>query len=185
MNKVRRKRCKFCNTLFTPRYSTLQRACSPKCAMEIAEQKKKKDKQDLLKAEKERDDFKRIGEELKKTQVVVNEYVRKRDKFKPCISQNTPWQEDFDAGHCFSVKSYPALRFDLDNIHGQSINANRFKEGDEQNYIMNLPNRIGEEKTNSLIKRAKMSKRYDKRWTRYELKEIRAEIKLLSKLIDD
>lgn len=181
MKEVRRKRCKFCNTLFKPMYSTLQIACSPKCAMEIAERKKQKQKEDLENADKERKHFKKIGEELKRTEKVVNAYVRLRDKHKPCISQNIPWQKDFDAGHCFSVKSYPALRFDLDNIHAQSINGNRYLDGDEQNYLMNLPDRIGEERTEKLIKRARLSKRYDKKWTRHELSEIRAEIKLLTR----
>lgn len=181
MKEVRQKRCRFCNNLFKPRYSTTQVACSPICAMKVAEAKKAKVKKDLEEADAERKQFKKIGAELEKTQKVVNKYIRERDKYKPCISQNIPWQSDFDAGHCFSVKSYSALRFDLDNIHGQSINGNRFKDGDEQNYLMNLPGRIGEEKTESLKKRALLSKRYDKRWTRTELANIRAEIKLMTR----
>jgi len=151
--------------------------------MKVAERKKQQQKEDLDKAEKERNEVKKIGAELEKTQKVVNAYIRERDKYKPCISQNIPWKSDFDAGHCFSVKQYSALRFDLDNIHGQSINGNRFKDGDEQNYLMNLPSRIGKERTESLKKRALLSKRYPKRWTRTELANIRAEIKLLMRAL--
>lgn len=179
--KQRKKRCKWCNALFQPIYSTLQKACSPTCAMSLVEQTKKDAKKELDKAEKEHKEQKSLGADLAKTQKIVNEYVRLRDKHKPCASSNIPWQPDFDAGHVFSVKQYSALRFDLDNIHGQSINSNRFNEGDEQNYLLNLPNRIGKERTEALIKRAELSKRYVKKWTRHELKMIREEVKLLTK----
>jgi len=152
-----------------------------KILLEKATLKATKDRRELEKAEKEKTENDKLSYHLKKTQTLVNKAVRLRDKHKPCISQNIPWQKDFDAGHCYSVKQYSALRFDFDNIHSQSIYANRFKEGDEQNYLMNLPNRIGKERTEALIKRAELSKVYTKKWTRTELVAIQNEAKELIK----
>jgi hypothetical protein len=140
-----------------------------------------KPRKDLEKAEVEKKERDNLSRHLADTQSIVNKYVRLRDQGKPCISSGIAWIKDFDAGHCFSVKQFSALRFDLDNIHGQSINSNRFKEGDEVNYLLNIPNRIGEERTKALIKRAELSKKYVKKWTRHELKEIQNQIKQLIK----
>lgn len=114
---------------------------------------------------------------IQQTQKLVNKYVRLRDRGKNCISQLIPYKDDFDAGHCFPVKGYEGLRFDLDNIHGQSINANRFLEGDHINYLVNLPTRIGEQRTRELIQRAKDYKRNGYKFSRPELLEIQANIK--------
>jgi hypothetical protein len=184
MNKAKRKRCKNCNELFTPQYRTTQRACSMKCALNIAKENKKKQISDLEKLIKEDKETKSLSSEIAKTRTLVHKYVRLRDTGKPCISSGIPWQKDFEAGHCFSQKSYNALRFDLDNIHGQSINANRFKDGDEQNYLLNLPHRIGKERSEALKKREELSKRYTKQWTRTELKQIREEVKELMKKLN-
>src|SRR5690606_32947616 len=100
-----------------------------------------------------------LSKEIHKTQLMFNKFIRERDKYKPCISSGIPYLIDFDAGHCFSVGSYPSLRFDYDNVHGQSINANRFLYGDFENYIVNLPERIGKKRTEELIQRAEESKR--------------------------
>lgn len=153
--------------------------------LERATLKATKSRRDLEVASTEKKERDNISYHLEKTQRIVNTYVKIRDKYKPCASQNIPWQDDFDAGHVFSVKQFSALRFDLDNIHGQSINANRFKEGDFENYLLNLPNRIGKKRTEALIKRAELSKKSVKKWTRTELEEVQLNIKRLTKELKD
>jgi len=181
MKKVRRKRCKECNELFTPKYSTVQMACSPKCAYAYSKrrdaEKKEEDSVSLAKAMKEKKQRKTLSSEIQKTQKLVNKYVRLRDKGKPCISQNIAYKKDFDAGHLFSKNTYSAIRFNLDNIHGQSIYANRYLEGDFDNYLINLPNRIGKERVEALKQLAAECKRTTKKWTIAELEEIQRDIK--------
>ena len=128
-------------------------------------------RKEFEKAKKEKKERKTLSKELKKTQDIVNAYVRKRDIGKPCISQNTPWSKDFDAGHCYPVGNgkHSAIRFDLDNIHGQSVKANRYLSGDEINYISNLPNRIGKERAEALKNRADECKKSIKKWTAHSL----------------
>lgn len=118
---------------------------------------------------------------IQQTQKLVNKYVRLRDEGKPCASSLIPYKPDFDAGHVFPVKGYEGLRFDLDNIHGQSIHANRFLEGDHVNYLINLPKRIGKERTDALIERAKEYKKNGYKFSRPELKQIQRDIKKLIK----
>jgi len=181
MKKARRKRCKECKELFTPTYSSVQMVCSPSCAYAYSKrrdtEKREKNSVSLAKAEKEHRQRKRLPESLKQTQIVFNEYIRERDRFKPCISSNNPWKSDFDAGHLFSVKQYSELRFDEDNVHGQSIQDNRFKEGNFEDYIVNVRYRIGDDRLNALLKRAEISKQRPFKWTLEALKAIRIKYK--------
>lgn len=135
--------------------------------------KVQKPRLELEKAEKEHKDSKTLGKVIKQTQDVFNRYIRLRDKYKPCISSNEPWRIDFEAGHYYSVKQYNYLRFDEDNVHGQSIGDNRFKEGNLKDYTINLKNRIGIEAFTALEIKAEESKRGFKRWSREELADIR------------
>ncbi len=171
-------------------YGLCKMNCYPKWLLETPEGRIKlekatlkvsKPRRDLEKEKKRTKERKSLSSELEKTKVLVNKYVRLRDVGKPCISQNIPYQKDHDAGHCYSVKQYSGLRFDLDNIHGQSVYANRYLEGDETNYLLNLPNRIGKERSQALKIRAEECKRSVKKWSFEELKEIQEKMKILIK----
>ena len=136
-----------------------------------------KPRRELEKAEKERKQRNTLSQEIQKTQTIVNRYIRERDKHKPCIASNIPWIPTFEAGHCYSKKQYSAIRFDYDNLHGQSINSNRFKDGEHDAYLINLPNRIGKERTEALKAKAAECKKYTKHWTFEELKAIQEDAK--------
>jgi hypothetical protein len=179
--KVRKKRCKECKELFMPTYSTTQIACSPKCAYAYSKRRDKQTKEknsvSLLNLDKQIKSRKRLPDALKQTQIVFNQWIRLRDTGKPCISSNNDWKFDFDAGHLFSVKQYSELRFDEDNVHGQSIQDNRFKEGNFESYIVNVRYRIGDDRLGDLLKRAEISKQRPHKWTLEELSIIRAKYK--------
>lgn len=80
---------------------------------------------------------------LNKAQRVFNTYIRKRDRTKRCISCNGEVEQ---AGHYLTVTKNTALRFNVDNVHGQCIECNCFKHGNIVEYRKGLINRIGEEK---------------------------------------
>jgi hypothetical protein len=130
------------------------------------------------KQRKKTKETKTLGADLEATQKIVNKYIRLRDIGKPCASSKVAYRKNFDAGHVYPVKQFSALRFDYDNIHGQSQYANRYLQGDYHNYLINLPNIIGKERAESLKKRAELCKKYIKKWTRHELKEIRKDANL-------
>lgn len=152
--KPRKCKAKGCGIAFTPSRS-FQCWCSPDCAVSIAAAKKEKAEQRKRSDERKADRAKR--EELKplsywadRAQKQVNRYVRFRDRGKPCISCNTEWKPNFQAGHWLTTKARPELRFHLDNIAAQCVQCNLFKSGNQQLYRVSLVLRIGPERVESL-----------------------------------
>jgi hypothetical protein len=96
---------------------------------------------------------------VKILQVLVNRYIRKRDKNKPCISCNKPLGSKFDAGHYFPT-TVPSLRFDEDNIHGQCVFCNQHQHGNISNYRLGLIDRFGIEFVEKLEARRNIEKKY-------------------------
>jgi protein-arginine kinase activator protein McsA len=117
------------------------------------------------------------------TKTVLHAYVRERDKFKNCISCGCQWNDKFQAGHFYAAGSFETLKFNLDNINGQCQKCNLFDAGNFDNYALNLPNRIGLERYNELVKLAGIDKQFSKVWNLENLKEIRENIKILKKSI--
>jgi hypothetical protein len=118
---------------------------------------------------------------LENTKNVVHSYVNKRDRYKPCISCGCNWNRDFEAGHLFSANNYRSIKFHLYNINGQCYECNHPKNGNEAAYLINLPERIGKEATEELKELARLDKQANKHWNPEELKEIRNNVKQLSK----
>ena len=180
--KIRKKRCKQCNIQFTP-FNSLKKVCSVGCAIELTKQIKKENDATIDLLVKKKKERVVLGTILGYTKTRVHQYIRLRDKYKPCISCGAEWKEDFDAGHFYSAGKFASLKFDTDNIHGQCIQCNRFNEGNFENYSLNLPNRIGVANYNKLVKRAKNSIKTIKKYNIEELKEIQNEIKRKTKFL--
>jgi len=176
--KAKRKRCKECSELFIP-YNSLQKVCGVDCAIKYNKKKAKADKEKIDRLHQEKKERLSLATVLGYTKTRVHQYIRKRDEGKPCISCGTPYKEDFHAGHFYPAGKFTALKFDLNNIHGQCIQCNRFNEGNFEMYSLNLPNRIGIEEYQKLVKRAETSIKVPKKWTRTELKQIQKHIKTL------
>ena len=146
--KPRKRKCKACGGWIESPRSTLQVACSPKCAQAIAKEKAAKKRR-----EETREMRKALmphREWLNLLQKVFNTYIRKRDKAKGCISCGRAFHGKYDAGHYLSVGSHPELRFDEDNVHGQCVYCNRDKHGNLIEYAERLPQRIGVDRYEAL-----------------------------------
>jgi hypothetical protein len=126
----------------------------------------------LKKAEKVKEETDGIATSLETTKKVVHEMVRLRDKFKPCISCGCQWNRGFEAGH-FHATKVRSIRFNFHNINGQCFQCNNFKRGNEAQYALMLPERIGQENFNNLQELAALDKKFNKKWTKDELSEIR------------
>lgn len=111
------------------------------------------------------------------TRMQVHAFVRERDKGKPCISCNAPYNNSFQAGHFYKSETFTTLKYHLDNIHGQCERCNLFMEGNFDNYSLNLPNRIGNERFNALVFLAAQDKHQEKVWDLDKLKEVRKALK--------
>jgi hypothetical protein len=139
------KKCKICRAPFTPRFSTLQATCEkPECILANKKKADEKAAKREIKAMRER--LKSVSSYRNDLQKIFNEFIRLRDKDKPCISCGSPLTGKYDAGHGFSVGSYPNLRFNEDNVHGQCVHCNRHKHGAANEYMIGLEARIGKER---------------------------------------
>jgi hypothetical protein len=145
VKKIKDKKCKECGGNFTP-YKSTQRVCSPKCALIGAEKKTWQEKKKILV-----ENLRTRTEWLGILQIIFNKYIRLRDADKPCISCDKPLIGKFDAGHFFSVGSYPNLRFSESNVHGQCVHCNQHKHGNNIEYGIRLKDRIGEYNYNKLF----------------------------------
>lgn len=128
---------------------------------------------DLEKATKEKKEQSALIKAKNNIKIIVHAHVRKRDENKPCISCGTSWNKDFQAGHYYSAGSFETLKYNLDNIHGQCVQCNLFKEGNFDNYTLNLPERIGIERFEAVTKLAGIDKQFSKFWDLEKLKEIK------------
>ena len=146
--------------------------------LEKAKIKATKPRLELEKAIKDDKDRKRLPVVLAQTQIVFNKYIRLRDKNKPCISSGFPLGNYFDAGHLFSVKQYSGLRFNENNVHGQSIQQNRHEYGNFEDYLILVEGRIGKDALNELKQLAKEDKRNPKQWDINEVLEIKNKYQL-------
>ena len=144
------KRCKVCKQPFIPTYSSLQATCvKPQCLIEwgrMAERKKAK-----REIRQMRENIKSVSAYRRELQKVFNEFSRLRDSKEPCISCGKPLPVKYDAGHFYSVGSYPNLRFNEDNVHAQCVECNQHKHGNLLEYAPRLTERIGFERASKLM----------------------------------
>ena len=119
----------------------------------------------------------RLNDLKKTTQIEVNRYCKLRDRADGCISCDKGAAEQ--GGHYVPQGSSSFLRYNLDNINGQCHQCNYFKSGNVMEYRIRLVKKIGEDKVRWL----EDHRHEPKKWTREELENKRAEIKLLSKTL--
>lgn len=146
------KRCRVCGKYFEP-LSSMAKACSVHCALEIARKVRAKAEEKAKRAERKelreaRQRTKTRGDHMKELQAAFNAFVRLRDAGLPCISCNRPasWQGQWDAGHYRSRGSSPALRFEPNNVAKQCLPCNRHLSGNLIAFRAGLIQRIGLER---------------------------------------
>lgn len=125
--------------------------------------------------EKQEKERKGLPALLKNTVNAVHNYIKERDKYKPCISCGTPWNSNFHAGHYYKAELYSSLKFDFLNINGQCVQCNIREEGNLNGYTLNLSDRIGFDNFNLLNAMAREDKYIITKWDRDILKHIRQE----------
>ena len=114
---------------------------------------------------------------INSTKQVCHEYIRLRDKGKPCISCGALWNDNFEAGHYAKAELYPAVRFNELNIHGQCIQCNRYKHGNETAYRAGLEVRLCRTEMAKLQAAIFYAKKEGFKWDREELERIKNDYK--------
>lgn len=138
--------CKVCGNAFEPSFTTMQRVCTPACALAHVHGERKR--QWRAEARKVRG-----KSPLVRAQDAFNAFIRERDHAKPCIVHGPECVEifRFHAGHFQSVGSKPELRFNTWNCHRQCGTSNsgahkyrRYNASVDDLYEANLRQRIGD-----------------------------------------
>lgn len=180
---MKMKKCKNCKTPFEPRFSSLEKFCwNQDCklieAMEKLSKIKKKQKlDDNIKWKEKKESLKTLQDYLQEYQTLVNTFVRLRDRNKKCISCNKTLKAKFDAGHFFSVGSYPSIRFDLTNIFGQCVHCNQHLRGNVHEYRKNITKRISQEELEELEFKSQRTANFMKHEIIEMMEEMKKQIK--------
>ncbi len=128
---------------------------------------------ELEKAMSEHKSNKSLSWLIQNTVNTCHEYIRLRDKEKPCISCGQPWHSDFHAGHFYKAELYSTLKFDETNISGQCPKCNNFNDGNESGYRVGLIKRYSKGFLDLLDSKALLDKKTPFKWDRNKLNEIR------------
>ena len=137
---IKLKRCIVCKQEF-PLFRSLQKVCSPACAIKAAQIIREKQERRELREAKQR--IKTRAEWLREAQYEFNRYIRLRDADKPCISCQRFHSGQYHAGHYRSVGSCPELRFEERNVHKQCAPCNNHLSGNAIEYRRGLVARYG------------------------------------------
>ena len=171
------KKCKCCPEKFTPR-TTTQTVCSPKCAIQLANQlsarnQKRREKAERAAWNKRKADVKPLSHWMNMTQRVFNDWVRARDG-NICISCGSTTAVSYHAGHYRTTAAASQLRFNEDNVHSQCAACNVHHSGAIGPYRINLTAKISLQRVLALE-----SNNEPHRYTREELDAIRARYRAL------
>lgn len=153
------KKCRICPVKFIPR-STTQTVCSPKCAIQLANQlsERNRKRQEKLQCDElriRREKLKTKSDWSKEAQVAVNRYIFWRDYGKPCIACGRPLNYGVrggavDASHYRSRGSASHLRYNVFNIHAGCVRCNRELSGNLIPFRINLIGKIGADRVEKL-----------------------------------
>jgi hypothetical protein len=140
------KKCKSCKESFEPT-KPLQSVCGWECALQLnrkACEKRFNEGQKVQRA-KLKEKVKSLSDYKKDLQYHVNMIVRKIDFGQPCISSGRPYRDNDQAGHFYPTSTQGSIRFNLWNIHSQSVADNMYKSGNNQGYNKGLREVYGDE----------------------------------------
>jgi hypothetical protein len=143
---MKAKKCKSCKESFEPT-KPLQSVCGWECALQLnrkACEKKFNEGQKVQRA-KLKEKVKSLSDYKKDLQYHINMIVRKIDFGQPCISSGRPYRENDQAGHLYPTSTQGSIRFNLWNIHSQSVADNMYKSGNNQGYNKGLQEVYGDE----------------------------------------
>jgi len=171
---LKQKTCKSCRQKFVPS-RPMQTACTPACAVAIAERKRQKQAQQdaAMQRRATRQRLWRLktrAQWLKEAQTAFNAFIRARDAARPCVSCGRHHNGQYHAGHYLSVGSSPALRFEEINVWKQCAPCNNHLSGNAVLYRRALVELIGVDKVEWLE-----GPHEPKKYTIDDLKAIKAE----------
>ena len=161
---MKAKKCRICKAEYQP-WNSLQKVCSPKCAIVHTNNEKLKARKQDTRKRKEK--LKTKSDWLKEAQTAFNAYIRERDKHENCISCGREPKKR-NAGHFKSIGGHPELRFSESNCHLQCEHCNTYLSGNQANYRQALKRKVGDKTVNWLE-----GPQQAQNWTIEDIKAIR------------
>jgi len=135
-------KCKACKEEYQ-KWTTTQKACSPKCAIELVQAARANERR--KDTSKRKQALKTLSDWLREAQTACNAYIRERDRGLPCISCGNTRDVKYCAGHYKTRGGHPELRFHPFNINRQcDWNCNLNLSGNIEKYRVGLINKIGQ-----------------------------------------
>lgn len=158
MKEIKPKNCAVCGDEFIPSKTT-QKVCGLDCAISLGKSNVDKQNRKVWSKEKRilKENLKTQKDYLNDLQKVFNGFIRERDKGRPCVSCGCRIDENGHASHFFAVGSHPNVRFNEDNVHLSCVECNLHRHGNLAEYSLRLPNRIGQDRFDMLVVKAKQS----------------------------
>ena len=120
---------------------------------------------------------KQSAEPLQKS---INQIARILDDLEPCLARPTENHTKFDGGHIFGVGAHPSLRYNLWNIHKQSVKSNRDLGGEQLLMIEGIHIRYGQERMHYVLN---LPKKYPT--TKLNANERKDALKVANQIIRD
>jgi hypothetical protein len=147
--------------------------------LEYAKLNRHKKEKSEIKAMRER--VKSVSHWRRDLQQVFNQYIRLRDALKGCVSCGKPLSSKYDAGHYYSVGSYPNLRFTETNCFGQCVECNQHKHGNLLEYRERILQRISQQELEELISIKDLPLRLSLPEIKEKIQHYKNKIKILKK----
>lgn len=177
-----KRRCPYCKKYNKPDDAVkvnLNYFCSIEHAVKHGNNIKDKGRKIKHKEQKKEYVANKLSTRKRAAKEACHEYIRLRDRGKPCICCGEPLGDDIHAGHFWESGNFSFIRYHEDNIHGQKSHCNTFKGGDSGFYRQNLIDRIGVERVQWLddnrskkIKRSADCYREIEEYYKQKLKEL-------------
>lgn len=183
------KPCPICKNPWE-RFNSMQKVCSPRCAVEYVnlqntKAKAKDEKAFRAETTRLRTDFNSKNKkfQLDKLQALVNKYVRLRDYMLGCVSCDKPrsWGGQWHASHYFSRGHSSYLRFNLWNIHKGCSECNNMKSGNIASYNPRIIEKIGQDNFDYMMTVKSQTISYDIEYVKRAIKVVGKGIKRLER----
>lgn len=152
MAKQPRRKCKVCREWFHPVYSNVWWCCpehGAQYALALRSHEKKKAEEE--RQAKRRQAVKPLSYFIGQAQQAFNDFIRYRDRLKPCISCGRHHDGQYHAGHYRTTGANPELRFHEDNCHKQCAPCNNHLSGNLAAYRPKLIIKIGQARFDTLM----------------------------------
>jgi hypothetical protein len=175
--KPKRRKCKFCNDWYEPKFNTTEPCPKLECRVAHFEAMHPKIVKEINKMRKsvkieQKEKLKKLSEYESEAKKEFQHFIRLRDKDSPCISCGTTKCDVWAGGHYYPAGHYSGIIFNEMNCHKQcNTHCNKFLNGNSHGYRKGLISRYGQSYVDELDSLAILGR--SRKYTKFDLIEIK------------